>query len=178
MPTLAPSTMLLNVTITQEDLTVLGGGDASKVNSGNLGVLCSKLIRTKCDGGVMLTVDEVRLIEKSTGKQVHGGADVVKAAQKPVGVVEGANVFACRIDPEFMGPIEELAKEKGITVSQLMEETIDWAIRNNWPFNIDIVGRALTVPQRYENYLEGELGKNYSMADLINAYKALKREKE
>ena len=89
------------------------------------------------DGGLMLSPDQVSKIQEVAEKPIANGNDVVAAVGKTRGVADGQRTFLLTIDPAFVGPYQERAKEMGRTVEELISDMWAMALDGSWAMSLE-----------------------------------------
>ena len=89
-----------------------------------------------CGGGLLLRPDDVASVEKTSGQAVRTAGDVVAAAQARAKRKNGQHVVEALIDPAWIEPLEERAKECGRTVEEFFADMIEIAMQNNWAYSV------------------------------------------
>jgi hypothetical protein len=92
-------------------------------------------IQQQLGGGVLVSGNSVRQIEKILGTQVTGEKSIVDAIGKTKGVEDGQFAFHVRVDPIFWGPLEDTAKQQGVTVEYLLTDVCNGVLENSWAYS-------------------------------------------
>lgn len=164
----------ISLSLRQETLERLTASVTDVSPSDALGARASAYLENLADGGMALTPDQVTQVEAVYKKPIRNGNDVVAAVQKSSGFEDGV-VFPNRLDPSFMPPLEERAREVGRPVSELLSDMIEYALENDWLLGIQFEGKRRTFSPANEAYLTAELGENFTVDQLVTAFKQLKR---
>ena len=103
-----------------------------------LSTRCRQWLEGFKDGGVFLTPDQVRRIETTSGKPIANGADIVAAVANGSGMTaDGERSFLLTLDPAFVGPYQERAKEMGRTVTELIGDMWSMALDGSWAMSLE-----------------------------------------
>lgn len=138
--------------------------------------MCATFLENAADGGVALTPDQVSTIQKNYGKVVTGAKDVVRATESQKNLSEGRGTFTFSLDPSFLPPMEQRAREVGRPIGELMSDVVDYALYQNWIYDIKYEGKRRTFSPAVEDALAKEIGKqNFTVADLVNYMADLKK---
>lgn len=138
--------------------------------------MCATFLENTADGGVALSPDQVTTIQKNYGKVVTSAKDVVKATESQKNLSEGRGTFTFSLDPTFLPPMEQRAREVGRPIGELMSDVIDYALYNQWIYDITYEGKRRTFPPAVEDALAKEIGKQgFTVTDLVNYIADLKR---
>lgn len=141
-----------------------------------LGGMCSVFLEKMSDGGVMLSPDEVSTIQKNYGKIIGSARDVVRATESQKNLEEGMGTYKFSIDPSFLPPLEQLSKEIGRPLNELMGDFIDMAIGNNWLYSIVYEGKRRTFSPDAEDKLAKKIGKqDFSIEDIMEYIRLLEK---
>ena len=127
---------------------------------------CDGLIADIAEGGLMLPGDHVERITA-----VLEGADpdgIVKAVEASAGMDEGQVVIRWRVDPSFVGPIQEKADVQGLTLDQVIQNMMDTATAAGWFYDFNPMPRSVFMTQEDDAVLTELLGKpEFTGADLV-----------
>lgn len=139
--------------------------------------MCATFLENTADGGVALTPDEVSKIQKNYGKVVTNSKDVVRATESQKNLSEGRGTFTFSLDPSFLPPLEQRAREVGRPIGELMSDMVDYALYNNWIYDIKYEGKRRTFPPFVEEALAKKIGiQNFTVTDLLNYISDLERQ--
>ena len=164
----------ISLSLRQETLDRLTASVTDISAADALSARASAYLENLADGGMALTPDQVTQIEASYQKPIRNGNDVVAAVQKSSGFENGV-VFPNRIDPSFLPPLEERALEVGRSVNDLLSDMVEFGLENNWLYGIQFDGKRRTFSPDNEAYLAKEIGDNFTVDQLVAAFKQLKR---
>jgi hypothetical protein len=91
-------------------------------------------IQQQLGGGVLVSGNSVRQIEKILGTQVTGEKSIVDAIGKTKGVEDGKYFITARLDPVFVDPLESFVKANGVTPEYVLEDIANSCCENGWLF--------------------------------------------
>jgi hypothetical protein len=86
-------------------------------------------------GGLLVPAVEVQQVEKKAGVQITRSKDLCDIALKAKGVEDGQFTFHVRVDPVFWGPLEDTAKQQGVTVEYLLTDVCNGVLENSWAYS-------------------------------------------
>lgn len=138
--------------------------------------MCATFLENTADGGVALTPDQVTKIQENYGKVIVSAKDVVRATESQKDLSEGQGKFTFTVDPSFIPSLEQRSKETGRPIGALMGDVVDWALFNNWVYDVKFEGKRRTFPPVVEEALEREIGKkDFTITDIVEHIGSLKR---
>jgi len=97
-----------------------------------LSTRCRLWVENYVSGSVFLSPDQTRKIEELAGKPIANGNDVVSAIGKTHDIEDGQRTFLLSLDPAYVGPIADRAKEMGIEPADFINNMWSWALDQNW----------------------------------------------
>lgn len=166
----------LQVVIRPETFDRLSQNMQGVAPSDALSGMCSTFLENTADGGLALTPDQVTKIQQNYGKVIASSKDVVRATESQKNLSEGKSTFTFSVDPSFLPPLEQRAKEVGRPIGELMSDVVDWALFNNWIYDVTYEGKRRTFSPAVEDALAKKIGvPNFTIADLVNYIADLER---
>lgn len=104
--------------------------------SGRLAGWTQHWMELQSRGGLMLSPDDHDYISTlNDGKRFKDSRALALAVAKGLKRDEGQFSFTISIDPAFMQPIEELAKESGLTTAELVQNSCAMIWSMNWLYD-------------------------------------------
>lgn len=122
----------LNIELDQADHSVFG------VNAGKGGLQAflkgciETYLHQYANGGVMISPEEVGLINKSLPTPISSSEDIVSALKPKGRVQSGASTVPVVLDPTIMTPLMDAATFRGISVDDLIAECWGHILANGW----------------------------------------------
>jgi hypothetical protein len=101
-------------------------------------------VRTRAAGGLMMTVDDLNRIRKSTGSEIKVSADVVAAAEKGANAPKGQYAYVFELDPSIVQYIKSTADLTGEPIDSFMQSMWSFILANGWLHDVNPDG--LWVP--------------------------------
>ena len=89
------------------------------------------------NGGIMLSPDQIKSIEKIIGKPIANGNDVVNAAGASQNIQDGSRTFLLTLDPTWVQPLKDRAAEMGRTPEDLVNDMFSIGFENNWAYSLE-----------------------------------------
>lgn len=120
------------------------------------------LVEAMADGGLMLSADEVQRIRESTGVELTCGADLLPFLSEATGREAGCRVIKILIDPAYETPLDEIATVRGQTVEEILRETLQVALDNNWYESLPEAPRTFRMTEVDAKALEEVLGETFA----------------
>jgi len=132
-----------------------------------LGIAASGLLTDLAKGGIMIPSDYAQRIRAATGQL--DAVDITERAERTVGMKGDAVVVDWTPDPMWVGYLQNLADNQGLTLRQQVKTVMNHAFEQGWlgqgapdPFKI------LLTKEQYE-WLEKALNKpDVTGADIID----------
>lgn len=169
--------LALQVVVRPETFEKLAQSMQGVAPSDALSGMCATFLENTADGGLALTPDQVTTIQKNYGKTISSSRDVVRATESQKNLSEGRGTFTFSLDPTFLPPLEIRAKEVGRPIGELMSDMVDYALYNNWLYDIKYEGKRRTFPPDIEEKLAKKIGKQgFTVTDLLNYVRDLERQ--
>ena len=167
------STIPITIRISEEALALVSAGIKATPVAEALGSQCSQFVEAMAHGGMMLSGDHVREIENNHKRSISTARDVIKATEGAAHKEDGRSKYSFTIDPAFEPRLLERASEIGRTPGELMRDTIDFAIEQEWVYGISTGDRRRAFTNQQEDELKALLGKDdFTVADIIAGLKA------
>ena len=98
-------------------------------------------VRTRASGGLMMTVDDLNRIRKSTGLEIKVSADVVTAAEKGANAPKGQHCYVFELDPTLLPSITATAEMTGETIDSFMQSMWSFVLANGWLHDVNPDGQ-------------------------------------
>jgi hypothetical protein len=94
-------------------------------------------IRNRAAGGLMLTVDDLNRIRKSTGAEIKVPGDVVAAAEKGANAPKGQYSYTFELDPALLPSISATAEITGEPLDAFMQSMWSFILANGWLHDVN-----------------------------------------
>jgi hypothetical protein len=127
----------IEVTLRQQTFEKLSASVQDVPVADALSSQVQQFLENRADGALVLKPEHIAKIEEVTGKKIKNAQDVVTAALVPAGQDESGSIIKVHIDPTWMGPLAERAKEMGLTVDYLLSDLIQLGLESNWAYGLD-----------------------------------------
>ena len=128
-------------------------------------------ITSRAGGGLMLTVNDLDRIRKTTGAVINVPADVVTAAEKGVGMKDGKKGFTVDIDPSLLSHATEMAGSMGITVQEFVEQCWSFVLANGWLHEINPEAHWIPFSPSHIRRLKDAVGENINSDTIVAGLK-------
>jgi hypothetical protein len=91
-------------------------------------------IQQQLGGGVLVSGNSVRQIEKILGSQVTGEKSIVDAIGKTKGVEDGQYILTAKLDPIYIEPLNDFCKANGVPPEFVLQDICCQVVENGWMF--------------------------------------------
>jgi len=148
-------------------VTEPGLSDSQKIQ-----VVARDLMDDVVEGGMMVTGEQLQLIEDSTGIEAtkEGIAAVLPFLTEKSGMEDGFHIVKAKIDPAYYAGYEEIAKAQDKTVDEIVQDVFDAVQANEWVYEIHPRPECVLMPPAAKAELEELLGEKFQTGtDLLAA---------
>jgi hypothetical protein len=88
------------------------------------------------EGGFVVNGNVADQIRNLVG-DIQEQQDLIRYIETALGMEDGSVVGKWRPDPTYVPVLEEIATSQGVTVSQCVQNLIDWGVSQNWGYSIN-----------------------------------------
>lgn len=142
--------------------------------SAGLSSHCNYFLLTYADGGFMLRPSDLRQLKVSTGREFASPAEIVKAVQMGENRDDGLHSVRVNIDPSFIEPLTDMAKQVGWTVQEFITDAVNTMMTNGWLYELTPGTGPLFFSDSARASLDKIMGrKAYTGADVLAKIKAV-----
>jgi hypothetical protein len=121
-------------------------------------------------GGVMVKSTHAHYLERLSGRPVKTSETVVDIVESGVARKSAAGYLSVtyNVDPAFAEPLEQLAKQQGRTVEEIVQDGLDVVMKCGWLYNIQVDGGTINLTKDMRSRLEKAMKqKNVTGADIV-----------
>ena len=127
------------------------------------------------NGGFVLSPQEIDTIEKHYGKPINSTRDIIKATEAKAGLEDGLPTFKFSVDPGYLPPLEQRAREMGTTVEDLMRMVVEQAFYQQWIYGVVARGIQVTFSPEEAEFFRAQTGKQgFTAEDIAVAFRKRK----
>ncbi len=167
-----PVQMQVTVTLKPEAYEFLEKEAKNGDLSGTLGGWCSYYVERQARGGLFLEPeDHDYCASLCDGRRFPDSRSLVRAIEKSVNRVDGQYTYPVNIDPQYNEPINELARQSGMTPAELIQNNNAMILSSNWLYDLTPVnGRMLPFSAKELELIAAARGKRPGYVDSTDIY--------
>lgn len=142
----------------------------------DLSKVASFLVEQYSKGGVLLKATQANYLSTISGRNVKTAEDVLTIVESGINrhSANGNLVVSYALDPAFAEPMEELARQQGRTVEEILQEAMAVVFTNSWLYSLETSGGTLVFTRETREELEAIIGcRSMTGAILVEALKKL-----
>lgn len=162
-----------NLELREESVAKLSGAGVSPALA--ITSRANQALETLADGGLLLTSDQVSIVEQNFGKPIRNTQDVVRASEPRAGRKNGQLAIEVTLDPAYEEPLQRRAEATGLTIDEQLREVYHIAFANNWLYSLDPTGVSHFADPETQAYFRERLGEGFNLREVMKSHKELER---